>query len=160
MSYADTFDNLCVLLEEHRESDIETVADQILSMFGLLGEDMLESLDPPTGLATWLHSHGFSLVTTMEARSPRVWDALEADEETDNDPEEEQEGGMQTLPQVGDYVEYRTAPKGPSRVQEMGSGWVVEMGLEESGEFLWVDNGGKRVYVVPAEGDRVSVIPR
>ena len=162
MSYAQTYDNLCVLLEEYHETDVETVASQILAMLGLVGEDVLNALDPPAGLSTWLRSHGLSLVTTDEARSPRVWEALEPydqDASEEEDPEEEQEGGLPPL-QVGDYVQYRTAPKGPSRVQEIGSGWLKEMGLEEGVEFFWVDNGGKQVYVVPAEGDLISAIPR
>ena len=72
LSYRDTYDSLCVLLEEYADADIETVANQILAMFGLLGEDLMEALDPPTGLETWLRQHGLSLIQTSEGRSPRV----------------------------------------------------------------------------------------
>jgi hypothetical protein len=160
LSYRDTYDTLCVLLEEYADSDVETIATQILGALGVLGEDLLEAIDPPVGLSTWLHSHSLSLVATTEARSPRVWDACQ--EEARREEEEDLEEGENEEPplQVGDYVQYRTAPKGPSQVQEIGSGWVREMGLEDGAEFLWVDNGGKQVYVVPAEGDYVSAIPR
>jgi hypothetical protein len=159
MSYAETYDNLCVLLEEYADADIETVANNILGLFGLLGEDLLDALDPPPGLAHWLRSHGLSLAVTSEGRSPRVWAALEDEEESlgkkEAEPEEELEGEpSEELPlQVGEYVEYRTSPKGPRHVSEVGAGLVSEVG----DGFYWVhsrgDSKGGDVYIVPDDGD-------
>ena len=160
MNYSETYDGLCVLLEEYGEADIEVVADQIFAMFGLFGEDLLEALDPPTGLAVWLRSHGLSLMRTAEGKSPRVWATLEEgeeDEETDDDPGEGEpptDPPDQPLPQVGDHVEYRTAPRGPNNAIQIGAGQVSEVGEG----FLWVHTGTGDVYIVPDEGDLIRLL--
>ena len=155
MSYTGTFDSVCVLLEEYADADIETVANQLLSMLGLLGDDILQDLDPPPGLQHWLTSHGLGLVTVTEARSPRVWDALnkeDRDEEEDDDPEEVVE---RELPlQVGDHVEYMTAPAGPNRVQQIGAGWVDEV-CDDGGIFVVVNQFSPAIYIAPEEGDTI-----
>jgi hypothetical protein len=155
MSYRDTYENLCVLLEEYAEADVEQVAQQILAMLGLLGEDVLEALDPPPGLQHWLLAHGLSLVATVEARSLRVWEALEAEEasETPENSLEERDGNSPLL-QVGDYVEYRTAPRGRDNAQQIGSGWVKDIG----DGFIWLRTGGPDVYIVPGEGDLIRLL--
>ena len=96
-------------------------------MFGLFGEDLLDALDPPTGLAVWLRSHGLSLMRTAEGKSPRVWAAIEDDDETDTDLGEEEPPSAepppdQPLPQVGDHVEYRTAQRGPNHASQIWCG--------------------------------------
>ena len=123
VNYSETYDGLCVLLEEYADADIETVADQILAAyFSLFGEDLLEALDPPTGLAIWLRSHGLSLLRTAEGKSPRVWATLEEgeeDEESDDDPGEGEpptDPPDQPLPQVGDLVEYTGPLRGVQTV--------------------------------------------
>ena len=129
MSYRETYENLCVLLEEYADADTETVAEQALAMLGLVGEDLLEALDPPAGLQAWLRSHGLSLVTTSEARSPRVWGVLQAEGDEEVEEEEplqdlEEGPGESPLLQIGDYVEYRTAPSGPHSQSQIGSGTI------------------------------------
>jgi hypothetical protein len=154
VSYRDTYDNLCVLLEEYADADIETVANQIFAMFGLLGEDLLDALDPPTGLQTWLRQHGLSLITTTEGRSPRVWEALKAEEEDSEVEESLEEEPSEELPlQVGEHVEYRTAPKGPRHVSDIGAGRIKEINADGS---IWVSVwAAPDQYVVPAEGDLI-----
>jgi hypothetical protein len=124
VSYRETYDNLCVLLEEYADAEVETVAEQILAMLGLTGEDLVDQLDPPPGLRHWLLSHGLSLLTTSEARSPHVWEALEAEEAPETAVNEEEEPGDAPLLQVGEYVEYRTAPNGPHNQSLLGSGRI------------------------------------
>jgi hypothetical protein len=155
MSRQETYENLCVLLEEYADADVETVADQIMAMLGLTGEDLLEAMDPPTGLRTWLVSHGLSLVPTTEARAPRVWDALESTgEQEDSDLEGEQGVTVSPPLQVGDYVEYRTAPSGRDHAQQIGAGWVKEI---LRGGF-WIRTGGPDVYIAPGEGDVIQLV--
>lgn len=160
MSYRETHDSLCVLLEEYADADIETIANQVLAMFGLLGEDLLESLDPPRGLQIWLRDHGLSLVTVTEARSPRVWKILEEDddeEEGRGEPEEALEGEDQDdLPlQVGDYVEYRTSPHGPNRAMLIGAGRITEVG----DNYYWLRTGDRDIYIEPDDGDIIQAVP-
>lgn len=149
MSYRDTYDSLCVLLEEYADADIETIANQILAMLGLLGEDLVEGLDPPSGLTTWLGQHGLSLVSVTEARSPRVWEALEEeDEEGEPEPGDlEGENGEELPLQVGEYIEYRTAPQGRDHVCQVGAGRIVEIAQDH----IWVTVTGlaRDVYLEP-----------
>jgi hypothetical protein len=152
VSYSETFDSLCVLLEEYSDVDIETVANQILAMFGLLGEDLLDALDPPQGLQTWLRSHGLSLLTTSEVRSPRVWEALETQEDAEEEDGDLEEESSEELPlQVGEFVEYITAPHGPNHAQQIGAGRVIGVG----DDHLWVQTVGlpDAIYIAPGEGD-------
>lgn len=146
----DTFDLICVTLEDCDGQEIESIAADILHTLELQGDDLLEHLDPPTGLQTWLRSHGLSLVATTEVVPPRVWDALEAEEVNqgtdENDLEEETE--VPSL-QVGDYVEYQTIPSGPQQVSAIGSGYVEEMA--EDGLGIWVRwDSGHTVFLDPA----------
>ena len=161
MNYSETYDGLCVLLEEYADASVEEAADQIFAFFALFGEDLLEALDPPTGLAIWLRSHGLSLMRTAEGQSVRVWATLEEgeeDEESDDDPGEGEpptDPPDQPLPQVGDHVEYRTAPAGPNHSSQIGSGVVVEVG----NDFFWVRTGPEpNIYIVPGEGDFIRVV--
>lgn len=127
LSYRETYESLCVLLEEYRDADVETVAEQVLAMLGLFGDDLMNRLDPPPGLQHWLVSHGLALVEVTEAASPRVAELVRADddeEEEDNPPEE---AGADPLLQVGDYVEYRTQVTGPRGHSTMGSGRIVSV---------------------------------
>jgi hypothetical protein len=125
VSYRETYDNLCVLLEEYADAEVETVAEQILAMLGLTSEDLVDQLDPPPGLRHWLLSHGLSLLTTSEQRSPRVWEALEAEEAPETHANDlEEEPGESLLLQVGDHVDYRTAPNGPHNQSLIGSGRI------------------------------------
>lgn len=153
----ETFDLVCVSLEECQGQDIEAIAADILHILELQGDDLMEHLDPPTGLQTWLRSHGLSLVATTEVVPPRVWDALGAEEViqgTDREDLEEQEEDEIPSLQVGDYVEYQTAPRGPNQVQQMGAGWVREIGEG----FIWVRTGAADAYIVPQEGDVIRLV--
>jgi hypothetical protein len=158
VSYAQTYDNLCVLLEEYRDSDVETVAGQIMGLLGILGEDNLDAFDPPPGLVHWLLSHGLSLVTTTEARSPRVWEALEEDEDGGEEEDEGSlEGDGENLPlQAGEYIEYRTAPQGRDHVQQIGAGYVLE--VLDYGIWVRVPGLEHPVFVDP-EGDFTRRVP-
>jgi hypothetical protein len=125
VSRQETYESLCVLLEEYADADVETVAEQIIAMLGLLGEDALEALDPPPGLQHWLLSHGLSLVATVEARAPAIWEAVQSQEEPEENLEEEP--GKPPLLQIGDYVEFRTAPSGPHSQSKIGSGTIMNI---------------------------------
>jgi hypothetical protein len=152
MSYRETYENLCVLLEEYEGAEVESIAEQILAMIGLDGEELLEKLDPPPGLQHWLISHGLSLVCVVETKSPRVWEATQEDQEEDDEAEIDLE--EEPSLQVGDLAEYRTAARGPQKMSQIGSGTVIEIGED----FLWVRPfGGPDVYLVPGEGDVVRL---
>jgi len=158
VSYSDTYDSVCVLLEEYADADIETVATQLLSMIGLMGEDILDALDPPPGLQHWLTSHGLALVTTTEARSVRVWEAVESGGDEEENGDLEGETTSEKLPlQVGEFVEYRTAPHGPNGFQQIGAGWVADFDVDTDGEtYYWVDPGDRpQIFVKPSEGDLI-----
>ena len=135
---------VCVILEDCAGQDIETTATNILHTLDVEGEDLLEHLDPPLGLQTWLRSHGLSLVATSEVTPPRVWDALEAEEEEDLEEQEQDE--IPSL-QVGDYVEYHTVPSGPQHVSAIGSGYVEHI-LPDGG--IWVRHDqGRTMFLNP-----------
>ena len=120
MTREETFNIICTLLEEG--GDIETVGGRILDALEVIGEDLLDHLDPPVGLRRWLESHGLSLVVTSEVTPPQVWDAIQG--EAVEPVEERLE--IEPAPQLGlgDYVEYRTATAGPRGQSSMGSGHV------------------------------------
>lgn len=148
----ETHDLICVVLEDTDGQVIDDVAAEILNTLGLQGAELLVHLDPPTGLQTWLRSHGLSLVATAEAASPQVWEALDDGEETEN--LEEQEEGSPLL-QVGDYVEYQTVPSGPQRVSRLGAGYVER--IEADG--VWVRPGlGRAEYLDPDGGDTIRLV--
>lgn len=157
MSYQETYDNLCVLLEEYADAEVEEVAGQIFGLLGLVGEDLLEALDPPPGLQTWLRSHGLCLVATSEARSPRVWEALEASEAEEEAPDDLEEGpGESPLLQVGDYVDYRTAPSGPHSQSQIGSGRINAITSE--GWLIVQDSPTHEQWLNPVGGDFIRQV--
>ena len=162
MSYRETYENLCVLLEEYADADTETVAEQALAMLALTGEDLLESLDPPPGLQTWLHSHGVSLVATVEARSPRVWGVLQAEGDEEVEEEEAFDGLEERQPdmgpslQVGDFVDYRTAPSGPHSQSQIGSGRVNAITSE--GWVIVQDSPTHEQWLNPEAGDFIRQV--
>jgi len=125
MTVEVTLDTLCTILEEAAgELRIEELAAQLIEGLALLGDDLLDHLDPPLGLKTWLSAHGLSLVETRNVPAPAVWEALQQDEEEAD--LEEKTGGSLHL-QVGASIEYRTAPSGPRNQSYMGSGRIVQL---------------------------------
>lgn len=147
MSYRETYENLCVCIEEYAGSDVETIAEQMLGMLGLMGEDLLDHLDPPTGLRRWLESHGLSLVATAEVAAPAVWDALEAEDEGEDDESPEHQPSEEPVLRVGDYVEYKTTPSGPRNETLMGAGSVVA--IEDGLVVVHVVNQMRNIYLDP-----------
>jgi hypothetical protein len=146
VSYQEAFDTLCTLLEDYADADVETRAEQIFGYLGLTGMDLLEHLDPPPGMQRWLDSHGLSLVVTRETPAPRVWAALEEDDdevvEGEIVPSLEERAEEVSL-QVGDYVEYRTAAAGPRGQSLIGSGRICS--YDDDG--VYVDIGGSQVWL-------------
>jgi hypothetical protein len=145
MNREETFNVICTLLEE--SPVIEAAAERIMEALETMGEDILDHLDPPVGLRTWLESHGLSLVVTSEVTPPQVWSALqgEAGEEIEEtDVLEERE-----IPdlKVGDYVEFQTATSGPRGQSRMGAGWIKSMAHDTiEVEF---SPGGARIVLFP-----------
>lgn len=129
MSRQDTYESLCVLLEEYSGEDVETIAEQILGLLGLMGEETVVALDPPPGLQHWLVSHGLSLVQTQEI-TRADWPSVTVTGRDELAPVEEEPEDLEGEPgeslplQVGDYVEYRTAPAGPNNHMALGSGTI------------------------------------
>jgi hypothetical protein len=119
-----TFDTICIVLEEYQEQRIEDIADQMMTALALLGDDLLDHLDPPVGLRRWLESHGLALIATRSPTPPAVWNAIEGADEEEEDIEEGDSGGAVPLLNVGEYVEYRTAPSGPHNQSFIGSGRI------------------------------------
>lgn len=127
MSREVTFDTICIVLEEYQGDRIEDIADQMMASLSLLGDDLLDHLDPPVGLRHWLESHGLSLVVTHSPTPPAVWGAIDGSDDEEEEEEadlKEELGGEQPLLQVGDSVEYRTAPSGPHNQCLIGSGRI------------------------------------
>ena len=149
MNAQDTFEILCVLIEEGGEP--EDVAGAIMVALERHGDDLLAHLDPPVGLQRWLRSHGLSLVTLNEATPPKVWDAIAAEE--DGEIGEGHSESPQPMVQVGDYVEYRTAPTGPRGQSQMGSGHVTVIADNRA----VIDIGG-RVVMIDLETDSLRVV--
>jgi hypothetical protein len=123
MTREEVFNIIATLLEEGGE--IETVSERIMEALEVLGEDLLDHLDPPVGLRRWLESHGLSLVVTSEITPPQVWEAIQG--EAVEVVEEKLE--MEPTPelQVGDYVEFQTATTGPRGQSRIGSGYVKNL---------------------------------
>jgi hypothetical protein len=144
----ETFDSLCVLLEDYDNTHMETTAEHILDYLEITGEDLLDHLDPPVGLRRWLDSHGLSLVVTREVTPPVVWEAIQEEDEEGGE-EAIQEGELgESLPllEVGGYVEYRTAPSGPHGQSKIGSGTII--GVDEDG--VEVESGpGMKIILFP-----------
>jgi hypothetical protein len=129
MTREETFNSLCVLLEEYASSSVETMAEHILDYLEITGEDLLDHLDPPVGLRRWLDSHGLSLIVTREITPPVVWEALQGEDEEVVDAVQEGELGKELpLLEVGGYVEYSTAPAGPRGESHIGAGFISEIG--------------------------------
>jgi len=123
----ETFNVICTILETYAGEDllsgqVESIGEALMDALEVMGEDLLDHLDPPVGLKHWLESHGLSLVVTSEITPPQVWEAIQGE---DMEPVEERLE-IEPLPdfQVGDYVEYRTATSGPRGQSQIGSGWV------------------------------------
>ena len=137
MTREETFNLLATLLEEGGE--IEVVSERIMEALEVIGEDLLDHLDPPVGLKHWLESHGLSLVVTSEITPPVVWEALQGE---DVEPvEESMEIESTSTLLVGDYVEYQTATSGPRGQSRLGSGWITSIGADEDGGQLVVVRG-------------------
>lgn len=123
MTREETFDIIATLLEEG--GDVEVLADRILEALGVLGEDLLDHLDPPVGLKRWLESHGLSLVVTSQVTPPQVWEVLQG--EAVEPVEEKLEIDPTPDLRVGDYVEFQTATSGPRGQSRLGSGYVKNL---------------------------------
>jgi hypothetical protein len=155
MNHDETFDTICVILEESREQGVEHAADLIMNALDHMGQDILEHLDPPPGLQRWLSSHGFALVATREVTPPRVWQSIEEEEDGEGDLEEEA-GGSGPLLKVGDDVQYRTAPGGLSGQSYIGAGRISAITAE--GWVIIRESPSQERWVNPQEGD--LIIPR
>ena len=156
MTVEVTVDTLCVLLEERGIPQVEETSFLIVDALAQLGDDLLDHLDPPLGLRTWLSSHGLSLVETRQVSPPAVWEALQGEEEPD-DLEEEQGGSL--LLQVGGFIEYRTAQSGPHNQSQVGSGRIKAL-LEDDtvivetgpGQEIWIDAVRDFIRPLPQPG--------
>jgi len=124
MNREETFNVVCTVLEEYSGDPIERIADQLLAVLAEMGDDVLDHLDPPVGLRTWLGSHGLSLVVTSNITPPAVWEALQGEDEEVEENIQEGAGGTGPLLDVGEYVEYRTAPSGPRGQSNVGMGRI------------------------------------
>jgi hypothetical protein len=155
--HQETFNLVCVILEDSAGKDVEEIAATILRDLGFQGEEILDHLDPPKGIGRWLESHGLSLVATHEVAPPQEWDELEQEAHLE---EARLEGGTPKgeIPslQVGDYVEYKTAPQGPRKVSQLGSGAVVE--VSDQGGLIVVQGSPHDVYLRPGDGDTINVV--
>ena len=145
----ETYEILCMLVDEGGEP--EDVAGAIMVALERQGADLLGHLDPPVGLQRWLMSHGLSLVALNEATPPKVWNAIEAEEDGEvpiADPP------RPVAPQVGDYVEYRTAPSGPRAESRIGSG-RIKSATDDTVEVEF-SPGGAGIILFP-EADFIQV---
>lgn len=152
MTREETFNILCTLLEDGGE--IEVVAERIMEALEVVGQDLLDHLDPPVGLKHWLESHGLSLVVTSEITPPVVWEALQGE---DIEPVEEAME-IEEAPdlRIGDYVEFRTATSGPRGQSRLGSGRIKSMAHDTvEVEF---SPGGAGVILFPGS-DFIRVVP-
>jgi hypothetical protein len=123
MTREEVFNIIATLLEDGGE--IEVAAERIMEALEVLGEDLLDHLDPPVGLRRWLESHGLSLVVTSEITPPQVWEAIQG--ETVEAVEEKLEIESTPTLQIGDYVEFQTATSGPRGQSRIGSGYVKNL---------------------------------
>lgn len=154
MTRQETYEIVCVLLEDfftREEVAAEEIAEAILHSLADRGDDLVDHLDPPFGLQRWLESHGLSLVETRQVTPPRVWAAIEDDEE--EEPAQAQQVGPQV--KVTDRVRFKTAPSGPQNQSYLGSGIV----MAHLGTAIVVHDGFREVVLYPGEGDIVTVVP-
>jgi hypothetical protein len=151
MTREEVFNILATLLEEGGE--IETVSERIMEALEVLGEDLLDHLDPPVGLRKWLESHGLSLVVTSEITPPQVWEALQG--EAMEPVEEKLEIEPAPELRVGDYVEFQTATSGPRGQSRIGSGRVV--GITNDTVEVEFSPGGSRIILFLG-GDFVRLV--
>jgi hypothetical protein len=159
MNRDETFELLCSLLEEYSDAAVENVAEEILNSFSYLGEELLDHLDPPVGLKRWLESHGLSLVVTANITPPVVWQALQGEDEEDVEPAEDLQeglGGSEALLEVGEFVEYRTAPAGPSGQISIGSGRINA--ITDDGWVIIQDSPTHETWVNP-KTDVIRLVP-
>jgi hypothetical protein len=154
MSREETFDSICVLLEEYASSSLEIITEHLLDYLEITGEDLLDHLEPPLGLRRWLDSHGLSLVVTREVTPPVVWDAIAGEDEEPVEGILEGEPGDLPPLQVGGYVEYRTAPAGPHGASQVGSGFISEIG----DGYLMVDVIGSPLVYLDTSTDFIRVV--
>lgn len=152
MTREETFNILCTLLEDGGE--IEVVSERIMEALEVIGQDLLDHLDPPVGLKHWLESHGLSLVVTSEITPPVVWEALQGE---DIEPVEEGEI-VEEAPdlRVGDYVEFQTATSGPRGQSRLGSGRVKNI-AHDTAEVEFSPGGASVILFLGA--DLVRVVP-
>lgn len=157
MNHQDTFDDLCILLEQHLGRGIDDVATEIMAFLDITSEVILSERDPPPGLRRWLASHGLVLVAAAEPTPTHVMDLIDEDDDVVEAEVSTQEraGGSSPLLGVGDYVQYRTAPMGPNNMSQLGSGTVVGVHTE-SIEVEFSPNGGRIVLFL--EADTIQVI--
>jgi hypothetical protein len=155
-----TFDTICVVLEDHpAQATIEEVAQLVIDALDELGNDMVEHLDPPEGLRTWLKSHGLSLVATRQVTPPAVWSSIEeGDDQEAGALEEESRGSL--LLQVGGMIEYRTASSGPRQQSQIGMGKIVELRPDDTllvttgpAQFIWLDATKDFIHPLPSPGE-------
>jgi hypothetical protein len=151
-----TFDTICVVLEEYGDQRIEDIADHMMAALALLGDDLLDHLDPPVGLRRWLESHGLSLIATHSPTPPAVWGAIDGTDDEEEGEVLEDGPGESPVLQVGGYVEYRTAPSGPRHQSQVGSGRIVQIAGEVvivatgSGHDEWLDRNTDFIRLVGA----------
>lgn len=160
MTREETFNILCTIIEETDGRDIEEVSNRIMDALEVIGEDLLDHLDPPVGLRRWLESHGLSLVVSSEVTPPQVWEALQGEDRDDDEVVEDLGEGLGAvpLPQVGDYVEFHTAPAGPRGQSHIGSGrinaitsegWVIVQDSPTHEEWLNPETDAVRIVTSP-----------
>lgn len=126
-----TLDTICVILEDNlgQNAWTEDLALKLIDALALLGNDLLDHLDPPVGLKRWLESHGLSLVETREVSPPAVWGSIDSDDDEEDAVQEGEPGESLPFLEVGGFVEYRTAPSGPRGQSQMGSGRVISIAV-------------------------------
>ena len=164
MNREETFNTICTVIEEYGDQSVEQLAEQLIAVLSILGDDILDHLDPPVGLKHWLVSHGLSLVVTHSPTPPQVWGILQGEDEEVEEGEiveDDLEGGLGDISalQVGGYVEYRTRPSGPHSQSAIGSGVINAI---TSDGWVIIQNGPtSETWVCPQEGDiiRPSVAP-
>jgi hypothetical protein len=154
----ETYEIVATVLEDFAGREVEETAEAIVYALASRGEDLLEHLDPPVGLQRWLESHGLSLVETMQVAAPRVWDAIEEDEESAPEPSLSPQS---PIPQVGDRVRYRTAPAGPRNEMLMGGGTVSAVKTIASGHIIvsvTAQDHMRPIHLSPGDGDLIEIV--
>jgi len=155
----ETFNIICTILETYAGEDllsgqVETMGEAIMDALEVMGADLLDHLDPPPGLKHWLESHGLSLVVTSEITPPQVWEAIQG--EAVEPVEERLEIDPVPNLQVGDYVEYHTAPGGRSGQSYIGSGRI--RAITSEGWYIVQESLSQERWLSLQEGDSIRVI--